>query len=127
MYSFSASIAASLLLERDELAAGIALVGEEEQPGVELAGLGVDAVGEGVAPPEDVDPVGVLVGQAHVGVDRDGGLAVGPVAARSIGSCSCCSPIGAPSSLSRPMVCSWSPSDDRSHTSMWMRMRRTTR
>ena len=57
-------------MERYELRARIALVREEEQPRVELTRRGVEAVGEVVPPSQQMDRVGVLVGQGDVGIDR---------------------------------------------------------
>src|SRR5690242_19254479 len=51
---------------------------DEEQPAEQRPGLRVDAVGEGVAAAQDVDPAVVLrAGQPDVRVGRDGGLPVG--------------------------------------------------
>ncbi len=46
-----------LALEGDELLARVALVADEEEAGVELAGGRIDAVAEAVAPAEDADAV----------------------------------------------------------------------
>src|SRR5262245_47917219 len=59
-------------LDRDELLLRVALEGDEEEAGFELAEALVDAVGEGVAAPQD--PLAVVElggGEADVGVDRD--------------------------------------------------------
>ena len=55
MYSLSASCAAEPALDRGELRVRVALEGDEEQPGVELARGRVDPVGERVAAAQDAD------------------------------------------------------------------------
>ena len=57
--------------------ARIALVGEEEQTGIELSDARVEAVGEVVAAAQDVDVGLVLVGESNVRIDRDRRAAVG--------------------------------------------------
>ena len=67
---------AQLLLQRDELLR-LLHEGDEEQPAQQGAADGVDAVGEGVAAPQDANAAVLLVaGQADVGVGRDDRLAL---------------------------------------------------
>ena len=69
MYSLSASFEPSAPLDGDELARRVALEGEEEQAGVELAEPVVEAVGERVAAAQDLRAaVGRGRGEADVGV-----------------------------------------------------------
>jgi hypothetical protein len=65
-------VLAETALERDELLVGVALKRDEEQAGIELARLGVHAVGEGVAAAQ-YSLVRVFAGEADVGVSRDQG------------------------------------------------------
>jgi hypothetical protein len=70
-------VAAETRLDGDELSARVLLVGEEEQPGIEQPGRGVDAVGVGVAAAQDLLPtVGFRGREPDVRTDRDHRLAV---------------------------------------------------
>ena len=114
-------------LDRDELALGVALEADEEEAGFELAEALVDAVGEGVAAAQDpLAVVGLGRGEADVGVDRDRRLPVllGVEVERVE---LLVPPSGAPLYLWRPIVCSWSSSEERSQTSSSIRIRRVTR
>ena len=114
-------------LDRDELLFRVALEADEEEAGFELAEALVDAVGEGVAAAQD--PLAV-VGRRR----RRGGRGRWPgspaarsfSASRSSGSNSSLPPSGAPLYLRRPIVCSWSSSEERSQTSSSIRIRRVT-
>src|SRR4051812_45285800 len=67
-----AVVGAELALERDELLAGVLLEGDEEQSGVEQAGVRIDAVGVGVAAAQDHLPtVRLRRCQPYVGVEGD--------------------------------------------------------
>ncbi len=115
-------------LDLDELLERVALEADEEQARVELAELRVHAVGEGVAPAQDLlAAVGLRRGEADVGVDRDPGLAAVALAVKSASSNSVWPPIGAPEVFSRPMVSCWSARLARgSQTSISIRIRRVT-
>ena len=128
MYSLSRSDSAEALLHRHELGAGIALVGEEEQPGVELTDPGIEPVGEVVAPAQDVDAEGVLVGQGDVGVGLDEGLP-GGVGGRQVDRVELVGRRRAALRSTGPdrWSVSCSASDDRSQISMRFRIRRATR
>src|SRR5918994_1966789 len=71
-----AVVLAEAALERDELLARSPLEADKEQAGVELACLGVHAVGEGVASAQYLF-ARVCAGEAYVGVHRGQGQAVG--------------------------------------------------
>ena len=86
MYSLSASSRPSRRWSATNCCR-VALEADEEQAGVELAELGVDAVGERVAAAQD--PLAAVLGrrgEPDVGVDRDHRLAVASCASRSSGS-----------------------------------------
>jgi hypothetical protein len=119
-------VGAEPALDRDELALRVALEGDEEEAGFELAEALVDAVGEGVAAAQDpLAPVGLGRGEADVGVDRDRRVAVGLGVERQRFELVDAAERGA-AVLARPIVRSWSRSEERSQISSSMRMRRVT-
>jgi hypothetical protein len=96
------------LLEADELGR-VLHERDEEQAAEQRSGLRVDAVGEGVPAAQDPGPAVVLeAGQPDVRVGRDRGIPSLPVAAKSGVVNSFPPDSGAPETLTRPMVFSWS-------------------
>jgi hypothetical protein len=125
MYSFSLSLAPAL--DADEATVEVALEGDEEEAGIELARARVDAVGVGVAAPQDPHAA-VRGGRGQPDVASSGitGVPSEAFAARSTASRSRTPVSGAPLSLCRPIVRCCSSRLERSHVSISLRMRRVT-
>jgi hypothetical protein len=67
---------------------GVLGEGDEEQPAEERAAHGIDAVGEGVAPPQQAGSVVFVAGQADVCVRRNDELALVVLLGRTSAACS---------------------------------------
>jgi hypothetical protein len=127
-----------LLEDLDEAGARVALVADEEQPGVELHALapGRPALGRDSSHAVVVGierrrtwraVVASPMREAHMGILRHDRIAVGVLRVEVDRlSNSALPPSGAPEYLSRPIVCSWKATFMRSQCSSAMRMRRTT-
>ena len=130
MYSLSASDVAEPALDRGELLVRVALEGDEEQAGVELAGARVDAVGVRVAAAQDARRRrSSTARRGGCARRRDHRLAVGAARARSTGSCSLrAASSGAPLSLeAADRRAPGRRARSRSQASISMRIRRATR